>query len=227
MHKQIIPALLALSAASILGVVLVAFRWLNSGAPAYFFLIWNLFLAWLPLLAALPLPALRRFPLLAVPLGIGWLLFLPNAPYLLTDLLHLGRWGDVPFWYDLLLLLVFAVTGLLLGFVSLKIVHALVAQLLGRVSGWLFAISALSLSSLGVYIGRFLRWNSWDALLNPQHIIADLLALLQQPWLHRQAYAFSLGLAVVLICGYVVLYTTPHMMRPVAAQESRNERLFN
>ncbi len=219
MRKQLIVILIALFMASLLATALVAVRWLHTGRPAFAFLLWNLFLAWMPLLAALLLPALRRFPALLVPGAICWLLFLPNAPYLLTDLLHLGRWGDVPFWYDLLLLLVFAITGLLLGLVSLKIVHALVEELMGPITGWLFALVTLCLSSLGVTIGRFLRWNSWDALLRPLDVLADLLSLLQQPWVHRQAYAFTAGLAVVLVCGYIVLHYTPHVAaRPLAAE---------
>ena len=209
MRKEMLPVLFALLLASLLGTALVAARWIYSGSPAYLFLLWNLFLAWLPLLAALPAPVLRRFPPLLVGAGAIWLLFLPNAPYLLTDLMHLGRWGAVPFWYDLLLLLVFALTGLLLGFVSLDIMHTQVSEILGRVAGWFFAITALTLSSLGVYIGRFLRWNSWDALLQPSGVVADLLALLRQPWAHRQAYVFSIGLAAVLVCAYIVLNLTP------------------
>lgn len=211
MRKEIIPILIALIFTSLLGVALVAFRWTYSGAPAYLFLIWNLFLAWLPLLAAILMVMLRRTPILLITTGICWLLFLPNAPYLLTDLLHLGRWGDVPFWYDMLLLIVFAITGLLLGSVSLRIVHSIVDGMVGRASGWIFAFVTLSLSSLGVYIGRFLRWNSWDALLRPADVIGDLLTLLQQPWLHRQAYGFSIGLAAVLICAYIVLHFAPRM----------------
>lgn len=209
MRKQVIIVLFMLLFASVLATALVVVRWIYSGQPAFVFLIWNLFLAWLPLLMALTAAALRRFPVLSWVIGAAWLLFLPNAPYLLTDLGHLGRWGDAPYWYDLVLLLVFALTGLLLGFVSLKIMHQLVQNRLGALAGWLFAIVALSLSSLGVYIGRFLRWNSWDILLQPHHILADLLALLHQPWVHRQAYVFSMALAVVLICGYVVLHMSP------------------
>lgn len=209
MRKQIIIVLLMLLFASMLATALVAARWFYSGRPAYLFLIWNLFLAWLPVLMSLAAVALRRAPMLAWASGAAWLLFLPNAPYLLTDLIHLGRWGDVPYWFDLLLLLVFALTGLLLGFVSLKVMHQLVRHRLGQVAGWLFAIVALSLSSFGVYIGRFLRWNSWDMLLQPNHVLGDLFALLHQPWVHRQAYVFSMSLAVVLICAYAVLSMTP------------------
>lgn len=211
MRKENIPVLFALSFVSLLAVALVAVRWIHSGYPAFLFLIWNLFLAWLPLTMAMAAIALRRLPPLALASGAGWLLFLPNAPYLLTDLLHLGRWGGAPFWYDLLMLLVFAFAGLLLGFVSLGFMQSLVEEHFGRVAGWLFAFTALVLSSVGVYVGRFLRWNSWDAILRPTEIVVDLWRLLQQPWVHRQAYVFSLGFAAVLVCAYIVLYLTPRM----------------
>lgn len=208
MRKQLTVVLSMLLLASMLATALVAGRWFYSGRPAYLFLIWNLFLAWLPVLMALAAVALRRVPVLSWASGVAWLLFLPNAPYLLTDLGHLGRWGDAPYWFDLLLLLVFAITGLLLGFVSLKVMHQVVHDRLGQVAGWLFAIIALSLSSLGVYIGRFLRWNSWDMFVQPAQVLSDLFALLHQPWVHRQAYVFSMTLAVVLICAYVVLHVS-------------------
>lgn len=211
MRKEIIPVLLALLGASFLATTLVIMRWAYSGRSTYMFLLWNLFLAWLPLILALATTSLRRVPLLGAAAGVGWLLFLPNAPYLLTDLLHLGRWGGAPFWYDLLTLLVFALTGLLLGFVSLEMMHTLVHDRLGRLAGWIFAFTALVLSSVGVYMGRFLRWNSWDAFMQPAEILVDLLALLQQPWIHRQAYVFSFGLAGVLVCAYIVLYLTPRL----------------
>lgn len=211
MRKETIPVLFALCFTSFLAVALVGVRWIHSGHPAFLFLIWNLFLAWLPLIFAVATVALRRLPPLSVAGGASWLLFLPNAPYLLTDLLHLGRWGGAPFWYDLLTLLVFAFAGLLLGFVSLEMMRAIVQERFGRLAGWLFAITALVLSSIGVYVGRFLRWNSWDALLRPTEILADLWLLLQQPWVHRQAYVFSLGLAAVLVCAYIVLTLTPRM----------------
>lgn len=211
MRKETISVLFALCLTSLLAVALLAARWFYSGQPAFLFLIWNLFLAWLPFTFALAAVVLRRFPPLAMASGAGWLLFLPNAPYLLTDLLHLGRWGGAPFWYDLLTLLLFAFAGLLLGFVSLEMMRGMVQERFGLLAGWLFAVTALGLSSIGVYVGRFLRWNSWDALLRPTEIMADLWLLLQQPWTHRQAYVFSLGFAAVLVCTYIVLALAPRM----------------
>lgn len=200
-----IVTLLALIFASLLSMAMVAVRWFYSGIPAYLFLLWNLFLAWFPLFAALTTYALRRRPLLAMGPAVLWLLFLPNAPYLLTDLLHLGRGVGVPLWYDMLMLSTFALTGLLLGFASLELMHNLVAERLGAISGWFFAGSSLALSSVGVTIGRFLRWNSWDAVLRPTSLLVDLLRLLAEPWTHRTFYVFTLLLALLLSLGYVTL----------------------
>lgn len=200
-----ISTLLTLILASLLSTALVVVRWIYSGYPAYLFLVWNLFLAWLPLLAALAVYGLRRNLLLALCLALFWLLFLPNAPYLLTDLLHLGRAAGAPLWYDMLLLLAFALTGLLLGFASLELMHNLVAGHLGPFSGWLFAVTCLALSSVGVTIGRFLRWNSWDAVLRPSSLLSDVLQLLSSPWAHRTLYIFTLLLALLLALAYVTL----------------------
>jgi uncharacterized membrane protein len=223
-----IVTLLTLILASLLSTAIVAVRWFYSGAPAYLFLLWNLFLAWLPLFAALTAYGLRRRPLLAVGPAVFWLLFLPNAPYLLTDLMHLGRGVGVPLWYDLLMLLTFALTGLLLGFASLELMHNLVTERLGIVSGWLFAASCLGLSGVGVTIGRFLRWNSWDAVLRPTSLLADLLALLVEPWTHRTFYVFTLLLTMLLVVAYTALRSlrqpgTVSLANVVAATEPRIE----
>lgn len=215
MRKEIVPVLLVLFFSSVLATSFVVVRWLYSGRLVFYSLIWDLFLAWLPLLMALIAVALRRTPVLLWVAGAVWLLFYPNAPYLLTEFVHLGRWNDAPFWYDLMLLLVFALTGLLLGFVSLEIMHQLVYDAWGRVAGWFFVVSTLSLSSVGVYIGRFLRWNSWDLLTRPSEVLSDLLTLLLQPWAHRQAYAFSIALATLLICAYVVIHRRPRSLQRV------------
>jgi len=197
---------LTLAGASIVSTLLVAARWWYSGVPAYFFLIWNLFLAWIPLLLALAAVRLQRRILLFAIMVAVWLLFLPNAPYITTDLLHLGRWshsGAPPLWVDLLLLLAFSLTGLWLGLTSLGIMQSLVGRRWGQAMGWLFAVVALSLSSLGVYIGRFLRWNSWDVVAQPAGVLADLHAILFNPLANRSAWAFSALFTLMLLSLYV------------------------
>src|SRR5687767_11507135 len=93
---------LALASALCLGALLA--RWAYGEPGAYDFLPWNLFLAWIPLLAAVGVyDAARRGakPARLLPLAAIWLLFLPNAPYLLTDYVHLGSRDDAPLWFDI------------------------------------------------------------------------------------------------------------------------------
>src|SRR5215467_2885756 len=94
----------------------------------YSWLVWNLFLAWIPALSALLIYNLRRKKtrwrwLIITACGVCWLIFFPNAPYLLTDLIHLQPRPDAPFWFDLIVLVAFAWTGLGLGVVSLVLMQ--------------------------------------------------------------------------------------------------------
>src|SRR5262249_40204331 len=126
------------------------------------FLLWNLFLAWIPLLLALALYDLYRRgsrSTLFAPIGALWLLFLPNAPYIVTDFIHLDALRRTPLWLDGITLSAFAWTGILLGFVSLYLVHAVVRHRFGARVGWEAVLVALALTSAGVYLGRVLRWN--------------------------------------------------------------------
>ena len=140
--------------------------------PFYRFLDWNLFLAWLPVVFALTATACVRGGLgaLAIVPGVLWLLFFPNAPYMLTDFIHLQESPATPLWYDGLMLSAFAWTALLLGFFSLYLMQLLVRRLVGAPVAWLGVVAVLALGSFGVYIGRFIGFNSWDALLHPGRV---------------------------------------------------------
>ena len=131
---------LALMFATVVCVALVFVRVVVAGGHGYLFLVWNLFLAWLPLIFALQVGeqhaqgGRRRWRLAAW--GATWLIFFPNAPYIFTDLIHLTNKFSGHYWVDLLLILSCALTGLMLGFVSLYLVQAVVAARLGRALGW-------------------------------------------------------------------------------------------
>lgn len=189
-------------------VALVVLRVERSGSLSYVFLCWNLFLAWIPWLAGQAFRASsRRRGSILLRLGCFalWLLFLPNAPYILTDLLHLKPRPSVPLWYDLALLLSCAGTGLLLGYVSLLAVQGAVEERLGRVAGWIVAAGSLFLSGFGIYLGRFLRRNSWEALTDPAGLFLDVADRLLNPAAHPRAYAFTLIFGIGLLLGYVAL----------------------
>jgi uncharacterized membrane protein len=212
-----VPVLAALGLASLLCLVLVALRVAHSGTRVHAFLLFNLALAWLPALAALAAYNLRgrsraaRASLLAC--GAVWLVFLPNAPYLVTDLVHLGPRPEVPLWYDVILLSTFAWTGLFLGLVSLAAMQAVVRRQLGGAAGWVFVVGSAALVGYGVYAGRFLRWNSWDVVRNPAPLVAGAAGYLRHPLAHWEATVFSLIVAAVFFVMYATALALAHFAR--------------
>lgn len=188
-------------------VSLIAFRVERTGSFFFVFLIWNLVLAGVPLVASTTLRATERFRL---PLAVQascfglWLLFLPNAPYILTDLLHLAPRPPAPPWYDLALLLSCSGTGLLLGYLSLVDVHGIVAKRFGAVTGWIVAVCTLFLTGFAIYLGRFLRWNSWEVLTNPVRLF-DIVDGLRHPASHPRTVAVTSIFGIILALGYIAL----------------------
>ncbi|MBI3912763.1 MAG: DUF1361 domain-containing protein [Chloroflexi bacterium] len=197
---------LALSTA--LAISIYAGRVLISRQLTFFFLLWNIFLAWIPYLCALWMASLhRRAPrqgwLLILP-GIAWLIFLPNAPYIVTDLLHLDERPGVPLWYDIGLLATFAWTGCFLALASLRMLQRIARDYWGRAFSWLFVCAAIGLSGIGIYLGRFLSWNTWDLILHPRHVIADVLTRFAHPFQYPQAFGVSFLFAAFLLVCYLM-----------------------
>lgn len=176
--RRIVFALLGSSA---LSLALLALRILLRGDAIYGFLAWNLFLAWIPLLLAAAVVTAWRLGLRisVTPLLGLWLLFFPNAPYVITDFVHLRDIGGMPRWFDVLMLGSFAVTSLALGFVSLHLVQNLIRARLGVAWSWVGALTVIALSGVGIYLGRIAQLNSWD-VLNPERLGAALGAAAQQ-----------------------------------------------
>ncbi len=210
MHARRALAIAALLAASILCVGLLELRVRETGDGFYRFLVWNLFLAWVPLVFAVAAYVRARHGVdtLVAALLLPWLLFFPNAPYLLTDFIHLAE-GPAPLWYDALMLSAFAWTGLLLGFASLYLVQMILRRAVGSAVAWLCVFGALALSSLGVYIGRFVRLNSWDVFLHPREVIEVVHARLvaEPPELAQALVALTafLGVAYLVLYGFANL----------------------
>ena len=161
----------------------------REGYLTFTFLVWNLFLAWLPYLFSLAILNKERTRLELISLLFLWVLFLPNAPYILTDFIHLHSRPPVPIWFDLITLFAFAWTGLLLG--ALSISNAERGLSLGGYRRWgrLLPWLVIRLSSLGIYFGRFLRWNSWDVFTQPIDLFLELLAWAEDPaWLKNLVF---------------------------------------
>jgi uncharacterized membrane protein len=200
-----IPALLLASA---LCVATVEYRGHHTGSDNYRFLVWNLFLAWVPFVFALGayLLARRRSGPAVVVLGLLWLLFFPNAPYMLTDFIHLDDSPAAPLWYDALMLASFAWTALVLGFASLYLMQMIWQRAAGPAVAWLGVLGALALASFGVYLGRFLGFNSWDALVRPRGVIDVIRTDLENPLQHPRLFGSLLVLTASLTVAYTVLY---------------------
>jgi uncharacterized membrane protein len=200
---------LALAAASALCVATVELRIHRTGSTYYRFLIWNLALAWVPFAFALAAydRARRRLDAYVLVLAVLWLLFFPNAPYVLTDFIHLSANAPAPLWYDALMLSAFAWTALLLGFASLYLMHALARSVVGAVWSWVGVACALGLASFGVYLGRFVRFNSWDALVRPGTVVRVIANDLENPFAHPRMLAVLLALTCFLLVGYAVVYS--------------------
>jgi uncharacterized membrane protein len=173
-------------------------------------LVWNLFLAVVPLAfaAMLELSCWRNSRRsVKAAMFCGWLFFFPNAPYILTDFVHLkSRWHP-QFWTELSGLLLFAWCGALAGFLSLYIVQRLVSRRFGFGIGWVFSLGIAALTGVGIFLGRVERWNSWDLLIHPIEILADV-ARLGVDALHRGPTAkMALLFSMIVFLGHVTLYS--------------------
>jgi uncharacterized membrane protein len=201
------PALLA--ATGLAGALLAA-RVFHTRGLAYGFLAYNLALAWIPVgLEALTRRLWRWRPALAVPAGVAWWVFFPNAFYLVTDFVHLHPRQGAPFWYDIALVAAFAWSGTLLGLASLGRMHALVREARGPLPGWTFAMFACLSSGFGIWLGRVQRWNSWDAALHPWLVAEDALGALAHPFRVPSAWGVTLAFGGLFTVIYVAFLTMP------------------
>ncbi len=183
--------------------------------PRLVFLLWNLFLAWIPWLAARSFSSARSWTVFAAGSAV-WLLFLPNAPYLVTDLVHLRMRPPVPLWFDVLLFAAFALAGCALAWASIEAVHSRLAIGLGRLRAAAVVAVVLFLAGFGVYLGRFLRWNSWDVVAQPGALFADAATALTSP----RALVFSALFGAFVGAGYLVAAPRIGSYRRAAASRS-------
>ncbi|MDR4496640.1 MAG: DUF1361 domain-containing protein [Candidatus Scalindua sp.] len=207
-HKQkdiALNSILILSTA--FTVVLVFFRIHYSGNFEYDFLLWNLFLAWIPYAISVILKFYNhRLPAILLVIVIGfWLLFFPNAPYIITDLFHLRKKHNIPLWYDCVVISSAAWNGLILGLLSLHEIQKIISKKFGVKFGWLLAGFSITAGSFGIYLGRFLRWNSWDIIISPTKLIIDILNRFIHPLAYLQTLSVTLLFTAFLFLAYLTL----------------------
>lgn len=217
--------MLAVSAA--FSAALLFARVQYTGRVTYVFLLWNLFLAALPVLLAHASIWWHRkrgagLPLTA--LSLLWLLFFPNAPYIVTDFLHLKARGNVPLWYDCVLIFSFAWNGALFGFHSLRLMHGLAQSMLGQAAGWICVFAVCVLSGLGVYLGRFERWNTWDLVHRPAPLVSSAVNKVLDLDKHPRTAGIILVFSAFLLSGYGIYYSSGRQGRWVYSLKTPSTR---
>ncbi len=180
-------------------------RAVYSDSNLFLFLNWNLFLAFIPwaLTSVLMLTSkLQRSKIIVGLTMVTWLLFFPNAPYILTDLFHLKQRSFTPIWFDLVLILSFAWTGLLFGFMSLWDIEKILSKSMKSIYVNMISVILLFVGSFGIYLGRYLRWNSWDILNEPVGLFYEIGHRLGNPLTYPRAWGMTLFMGIFLNIVY-------------------------
>jgi uncharacterized membrane protein len=205
--------------ASLASVGLFAAGALRNHNLDYDYMVWNLFLAWLPLLLMIWLLRTLRHKRWSswqgITLSVLWLGFLPNSFYMVTDYIHLEDAPRVDILYDAVMLTAFVVTGLVLGYVSLYLFHMQLRKRMPPANAARIITAILLLCSFAIYLGRDLRWNTWDLFINPAGILFDVSDRLINPQAHPQMFVTIVSFFVLLGMLYLVIWNVIHMLRPL------------
>jgi uncharacterized membrane protein len=180
-------------------------RMVVTGTIEYIFLPWNLFLAFIPYRItwwmSRNISIIENKIKLVAALAL-WLLFIPNSFYIITDLFHLIHVRSAPKWFDLLLIFSFAWNGILFGIISLRRVELIVSIMKGKSFSIFMVLAVMWLSAFGIYIGRFLRFNSWDVITDPFSLLAEITNMIIHPFQNGYAWAMTMCYAVFMTLLY-------------------------
>ena len=206
---MLIRRILPLSLFSALAVALLLARVVYTENAVFLVFGWNLFLAWVPLGLALSLERAAR-PAVVVALSLAWLAFFPNAPYLVTDLVHLRHRAPVPLWYDVAFFATLALAGLFVGLASLEIVHRVLRRHVQPRAAWALLVLISGLSGYAIYLGRFLRWNSWDLVTRPLGVLGSVAGDVT----HARPWGVSVVFGAIIFASYVAYWGRAHSPAP-------------
>lgn len=191
-----------ISVSILLSIFLLMVRMKLTHSFHFLFLVWNLFLAVIPFVISTYLSITPKFNKIRITMWFGvWLLFLPNAPYILTDLIHL-RISYNFIWLDILVVTSFAFNGLLLFYLSILDMTSVLKFWLKKSIVNYGVILIIFLSAFGVFIGRFLRYNSWEILSNPKYLFIDIINIALKPLANKEAWLFTILFGVFLNVGF-------------------------
>ena len=209
---RISRATLSLALLSALCCLLLIVRVVQTEQIRGLFLLWNLFLAWMPLFFALlarrlssSIMVTKSKQLLILVNLCLWLLFFPNAPYLITDLIHLGEFERHILWFDTVGFFIAALAGICTGLYSLQVTHQVLNQFINNALAWIAISVSIVLSGFGLYLGRFARFNSWDFFTHPFYLFRISFQELQKPLAIQTTLVFTLIVAVLYVSMLILI----------------------
>lgn len=201
---------LAIALSCLSSVFLLMLRVNATESLRYVFLVWNLLLALVPLfLAWFLVSRVKRFGWQRwqqIFLTIVWLSFSPNSFYLITDFVHLRETTEIGLFYDIVMLASFVVNGLLLGYLSVYLVHKEIIKRLPSGRSYLVIFAIFFLCSFAIYLGRFTRWNTWDIVFQPAGLLFDVSDRFVNPGMHSETFIATGILFLMLTSVYVVIW---------------------
>jgi uncharacterized membrane protein len=196
--------------------LLISFRIFYSGSIRYIFMSWNIFLAWIPYaLSAYFVVYQQKQPWKRAFLFCSWFLFFPNALNIVTDLVHLRTESTMPWWYDTILIFSSAFIGLLMAIVSLLRAESFLSNMLPKKAILFLMPMILFISSFGVYLGRFQRWNSWDVVGNPLSLGYDIAAKIFNPFDHYKVWAITILFTVIYSLVFYFIKLMPRVVAEI------------
>jgi len=214
-----VEAMLLLSLA--FTVALIGLRYFYSGKLQFYMFLWNLFLAVIPLLFSRVLVNYNKINFKTIVILGLWLLFLPNAPYVVTDIVHFKEMPPVPKWFDVLMIASAAWNGLMLGIVSLLQVEAFLLKVYSKLKVNIIIMASLFACSFGVYLGRFLRFNSWDVVTDPVDLLRYIAHQFIYPHHNERTWVFT----VLFGCLFGGVYYTIKNLPALIGAEYKNKQV--
>lgn len=191
-------------------VLMIAFRIYYSGSIRFIFMSWNIFLAWIPFMLSGYFTQYRhKEKWKQLFLFASWLLFFPNALYIVTDLVHLREESNMPWWYDAVLLFASSFVGIVMAFISLRKAEVYLKSIFSKAQVSFLVAGILFLGSFGVYLGRFQRWNSWDVVNNPLALGADIFSKIINPVENYKVWAITVLFTAIYSLLYFFLKILP------------------
>lgn len=175
----------------------------------FLFLVWNLFLATIPFIISLTVASNKRLQtnkLFFFVFFIVWLLFLPNSFYVITDLVHLRYSPLNLLWFDSIMLFSFIITSLTAGYYSVFEFRKVFLRYFSTKKTSVLIVVIFFMCGFGIYLGRFLRWNSWDIINNPKTLFTDIVIRVLNPIQYLETWLITLGFGI-FITLYYFLFT--------------------